>query len=79
VSELESWIYSDLKKLDKQDRIIMKELTLEDLYAKVVDLQTEAKITFDAVVVLQTEAMESSLRIKSLEEKLQEMGDVLSY
>ena len=68
MSELESWIYSDLKKLDKQDRIIMKELTLEDLYAKVVDLQTEAKITFDAVVVLQTEAMEASLRIKSLEE-----------
>jgi hypothetical protein len=70
VSELESWIYSDLKKLDKQDRIIMKELTLEDLYAKVVDLQTEAKITFDAVVVLQTEAMEASLRIKSLEEEV---------
>jgi hypothetical protein len=57
----------------------MRELTLEGLYAKVVDLQTEAKITFDAVVVLQTEAMEASLRIKSLEEKLQEMGDVLSY
>ena len=46
----------------------MRELTLEGMYAKVVDLQTEAKITFDAVVVLQTEAMEASLRIKSLEE-----------
>ena len=49
----------------------MKELTLEYLYARIMNLKTESKIAFDATVVLQFEAMESSLRIRDLEKKVE--------
>jgi hypothetical protein len=77
VSELESWIHSDLKKLDKQDRIIMKELTLERLNAKTKEIALEADRALDRTIQLRKQAKESAFKIKSLEEKVEELMLVL--
>tara|TARA_R110000782_G_scaffold159426_1_gene251585 strand:- start:284 stop:508 length:225 start_codon:yes stop_codon:yes gene_type:complete len=70
VSELQSWIDSDLKKLDKQCKV--RELT--ELENWIID---ELEKLEKQNTRLYQDAKKSNLRIKALEEKVEELMIIL--
>ena len=51
----------------------MRELTLEDLYARITDLETEASNAENRTQVLHYKSQEYTLRLRALEGEVKEM------